>query len=563
MSLRRLADAIGLGVMLWRTQLTMFINQTVRSRKPGRVVAVIAGAVVLLVLWTWEGIVTGLALAASHRVSFDIDLPRLFSLAFFAYTGVLIFSSLVFSLNALLLNPDLDLLLASPRPVESVLAARMVVQFLRLLLLSLLFTLPALVVLSFAAANPLILVGFTTLYVVYPVFSVVIISLATLFLVRFIPAGHGKEIVTVLSLALALGINLVNFLFNPALRDSALRPRRGGPASLPDLPLASSPWLPSGWAGRSAAAILSGQWLTALKWGLILVAISAVVFAVGARVSGRLYLAGWINTVPPRRRHSTGARTRRPVRAIPLLDPVVSSIVIKDWRMRTRDLAQLARFAMPVIFLFVLFGFRSSRLLSSVQSLGNGPVAAMLGLLPSWTLLLSLSSALGLTAVSLEGKNIWIYAASPNSVLRMLQAKCWSAALPTVAVVTLVAMVTEAVIRPGWLWAVTATALAVVQAAAITALMVAIGAVFARFDWTDVRRMLHPLAGLLGIIGFLVVIGASALLMAIALALATAAHFPVATTWLASLTFSAGGAIAAAALALLLSASRLQRLELG
>ncbi len=563
MSLRRLADAIGLGVMLWRTQLTMFINQTVRSRKPGRVVAVIAGAVVLLVLWTWEGIVTGLALAASHRVSFDIDLPRLFSLAFFAYTGVLIFSSLVFSLNALLLNPDLDLLLASPRPVESVLAARMVVQFLRLLLLSLLFTLPALVVLSFAAANPLILVGFTTLYVVYPVFSVVIISLATLFLVRFIPAGRGKEIVTVLSLALALGINLVNFLFNPALRDSALRPRRGGPASLPDLPLASSPWLPSGWAGRSAAAILSGQWLTALKWGLILVAISAVVFAVGARVSGRLYLAGWINTVPPRRRHSTGARIRRPVRAIPLLDPVVSSIVIKDWRMRTRDLAQLARFAMPVIFLFVLFGFRSSRLLSSVQSLGNGPVAAMLGLLPSWTLLLSLSSALGLTAVSLEGKNIWIYAASPNSVLRMLQAKCWSAALPTVAVVTLVAMVTEAVIRPGWLWAVTATALAVVQAAAITALMVAIGAVFARFDWTDVRRMLHPLAGLLGIIGFLVVIGASALLMAIALALATAAHFPVATTWLASLTFSAGGAIAAAALALLLSASRLQRLELG
>jgi len=103
----------------------------------------------------------------------------------------------------------------------------------------------------------------------------------------------------------------------------------------------------------------------------------------------------------------------------------------------------------------------------------------------------------------------------------------------------------------------------VVQAAAVTALMVAIGAVFARFDWTDVRRMLHPVAGLLGIIGFFTVIGTSALLMAVALALATAAHLPLATTWLASLTFSAGGAIAAAALALLLSASRLQRLELG
>ena len=563
MTPRRLADGIGLGLMLWRTQLKMFINQTVRSRKPGRLLAVIAGAVVLLVLWAWEGIVTALALAASHRVSFNIDLPRLFSFGFFAYTGVLIFSSLVFSLNALLLNPDLDLLLSSPRPVESVLAGRMVVQFLRLLLLSLLFTLPALVVLSVAAGNPLILVGFAALYVVYPVFPVVIISLATLFLVRFIPAGRGKEIVTVLSLALALGINLVNFLFNPALRDSALRPRRGAAASLPDLPLASSPWLPSGWAGRGAAGILSGHWLLALEWSLILIAASSVVFAVGAHLSGRLYLAGWINAVPPRRRHAAVIRSHGSVRAIPLLDRVVSSIVIKDWRMRTRDLAQLARFAMPVIFLFVLFGFRSSRLLSSVQSLGNGPVAAMLGLLPSWILLLSLSSALGLTAVSLEGKNIWIYAASPNSVLRLLQAKCWSAALPTVAAVTLVAVMTEAVIRPGWLWAATATALAVVQAAAVTALMVAIGAVFARFDWTDVRRMLHPVAGLLGIIGFFTVIGTSALLMAVALALATAAHLPLATTWLASLTFSAGGAIAAAALALLLSASRLQRLELG
>jgi len=241
---------------------------------------------------------------------------------------------------------------------------------------------------------------------------------------------------------------------------------------------------------------MSGHWLLALEWSLILIAASSVVFAVGAHLSGRLYLAGWINAVPPRRRHAAVIRSHGSVRAIPLLDRVVSSIVIKDWRMRTRDLAQLARFAMPVIFLFVLFGFRSSRLLSSVQSLGNGPVAAMLGLLPSWILLLSLSSALGLTAVSLEGKNIWIYAASPNSVLRLLQAKCWSAALPTVAAVTLVAVMTEAVIRPGWLWAATATALAVVQAAAVTALMVAIGAVFARFDWTDVRRMLHPVAGL-------------------------------------------------------------------
>jgi hypothetical protein len=558
-----LVGTIRFGIFLWRTQLRMFINQTLRSRKPGRLMLVAAGALILLTLWVWEGVVTALALQASHRIRLDLDLARLFSLGFLAYTSVLVFSSLVFSLNALLLNPDLDLLLASPRPVETVLGGRMVVQFLRLLLLSLLFTLPALLVLTVGAKSPGILPGFATLFILYPVFVVVIISLATLFLVRFIPAGRGKEIVTVLSLALALGINLLNFLFNPALRGGGFRARRGAPPGLPDLPLATSPWLPPGWAGRSAAAILEGQWLPAALWALPLMAVSLALFVIGTRLSGRLYLAGWIGAVPPRRRHLPTVTTRRHGRTLPVLDPVVSAIVIKDWRMRTRDIAQLARFAMPVIFLFVLFGFRSARLLDSVHALGEGPVAATLALLPSWVLLLSLSSALGLTAVSLEGRSIWIYNASPNTVLRMLQAKCWSVALPTAAAVTVAAAVTETLVHPGWLWATTATALAVVQAVAVTSLMVGIGAFFARFDWTDVRRMLHPLAGLLGMVGFLVVVGFGALLMAIAIALSSAAHLPLPTTWMAALLLSSGGAIAAAALVLLLGAGRLGRLELG
>ncbi len=561
--MRDLAGGLRLGLLLWRTQLRMFINQTVKSGKPGRLIAVGAGALVLLVLWGWEGAVTALAVAASHRVSFNLDLARLFSLAFFAYTGILTFSSLLFSLNALLLNPDLDLLLTSPRGVESVLAARMVVQLLRLLLLSLLFTAPALVVLTVSNRNPGILLGFSGIFLLYPVFPVVIISLVTLLLVRFIPPGRGKEIVTILSLALALGINLVNFLFNPALRDPGLRGRRGTPPALPDLPLGTTPWLPPGWAGRSAAALVTGDWLAAAGWGLLLLALSVGLFAIGTRLSGRLYLAGWIAAVPPRRRRAPVVASARHRRSVPFLDPVISAIVVKDWRMRTRDIAQLARFAMPVIFLFILFGFRSTRLLASVQSLGQGPVAAMLALVPSWVLLLSLSSGLGLTAVSLEGKSIWIYAASPNSILRILQAKCWSTALPTVVVVTLAAAVTETVVHPGWLWALTATALVVVQATAITALMVGIGGIFARFDWTDVRRMMHPVAGLLGLVGFSTVIGASALLMVVAIALASTTGAPLATTWLAALVFSAGGAVAAASLGLLLSAGRLRRLELG
>jgi len=540
----------------------MFINQTVRSRQAGRIAATVTGVAVILLAWSWEGFITWLGVQASHRVPVRVDTVHVLSVAFLVYTGVLVFSSLVFSLNALLLNPDLDLLLAAPRSVESVLASRMVVQVLRLFLLSLLFTGPALVLLAVLNQNPLIPFAFALLFLLYPVFVVVIISLISLLLVRIIPVGRGREVLTLFGIALAIGINVANFLLNPALRDSGFGRRPGVAPSLPDIPAASSSWFPSGWAGRGAAAVLSGDWVTAGQWILLLLAASAAIFAAGSVLSGRLYMAGWIHAVPPRRRHAA-PRVRRLRGALPLLSPVLAAVVIKDWRMRTRDLAQLVRFIMPVVFLFIIFGLRFPRLLGAVRGLGDGPPAAMIGLIPAWILLFSLSISLGLSAVSLEGKSIWVYAASPNSTLRLLQAKCWSTALPVASLVALAALAAEIMIRPGWLWAVTAVVLAIAEAAAVTTLMVGIGAVFARFDWTDARRMMHPVGIFIGMGLFSMVSGISALLLGISIALAAVTRFPLFTTWLAAMTISVGGAVAVAALGILFGNQRLRGLEVG
>src|SRR5258708_4056442 len=170
-----------------------------------------------------------------------------------------------------------DLLLAAPRSVESVLASRMVVQVLRLFLLSLLFTGPALVLLAVVNQNPLIPLAFSMLFLLYPVFVVVIISLISLLLVRIIPVGRGREVLTLFGIALAIGINLANFLLNPALRDPGFARHPGVASSLPDIPAASSSWLPSGWAGRSGAAVLSGDWVTAGQWMLLLLSASAAI----------------------------------------------------------------------------------------------------------------------------------------------------------------------------------------------------------------------------------------------------------------------------------------------
>jgi len=208
-------EGLALGLLLWRVQLQMFLNQTIRSRQAGRIAGTIAGAAVILIAWSWEAFITWLGVLASHRVVLRIDPVQVLSLAFLAYTGVLVFSSLLFSLNALLLNPDLDVLLAAPRSVESVLASRMVVQVLRLSLLSLLFTAPALVVLAIANHNPLIPFAFAALYVLYPVFVVVIISLVSLLLIRVIPVGRGREVLTLFGIVLGIIESFAGQFFGP------------------------------------------------------------------------------------------------------------------------------------------------------------------------------------------------------------------------------------------------------------------------------------------------------------------------------------------------------------
>ena len=561
--MRGIGGAIGIGLLLWRAQSQMFLNQTLKSRQAGRIVGAIAGVAVVLLAWTWEVIVALLIVESAHRVTMHVDLVSLLSLAFFAYTAVLIFSSLVFSLNALLLNPDLDLLLATPRPIESILGGRMVVQVLRLMLLGLLFTGPALGVLAVAGHNPLLPLGFAALYLLYPVFVVVIVSLLSLLVVRIVPIGRGRELVTILGVFLALGINVLNFLINPALRGSGFGPRPRGVPSLPDIPLTRAPWLPSGWAGRAAAAMITGDWLTAIAWSAVLLAVSALLFALGALLSGRLYMAGWIQAVPPRRKASRAVERRRRERGLPLLDPVLASIVIKDWRMRTRDIAQLVRFVMPVVFLVLIFGLRFPRLLTAIQNLGQGPVAAMLGLIPAWILLFSLAISLGLTAISLEGKSIWVYAASPNTTLQLLQGKCLSTSLPAVIVVAILSIAAEILIRPGWVWGIGAVVVGTTLATGITTAMVGIGAIFARFDWTDVRRMMNPLAAFAGMAIFGLVSVATVLLFGVSLAVATSFRLPIFSAWVGAMALAIAGTMALAALGLLAGNQRLKGLELG
>jgi hypothetical protein len=550
-----LLAGLRLGGLLWQTQLRIFLNQTIRSGQAGRVVGFFAGILLVVLVWLQEAVGALLVAQPLHSLS-PVALTEVFGLLFAGYALFLVFTSLLFSLNALLLNPDLEILLAAPHPVETVIAARMVVQILRMAVLSLLLTLPTLVILSLANGNLGLLPTVGLLLVLYPILVVAVISALTLALVRFVPPGRGKETLTISGIVLAVGLNLLNLIFNPAFNPGLAR--RAAP-TLPDLSWASQPWLPSGWAGRAAAYALAADWRGAAGWGVVLLVASVAAFSASVALSGRLYLAGWLQVMPKRKRQTSRTAPARRL-TLPGLDPVVTAMVAKDWRMRTRDLAQLARFAMPAIFLISIFGVRAGSLLGVVRSVGPGPIAAMIGLLPAWVLLLSLSSGLGLSSVSLEGKAIWVYAASPNDFRRFLQAKCWSAGVPTLALVLAVGVIAQILIHPGLVWSAGALAMLAAEGGAITVLMVAVGAIWARFDWTDARRMISPAAAILGLTLQLALSGATALVIFGAVGLARLVDLPLAPTWFSALLASGLTASLIAFGVLLLAHQRLRTL---
>jgi hypothetical protein len=354
----------------------------------------------------------------------------------------------------------------------------------------------------------------------------------------------------------AVVINVANFLLNPAFapHPAGLRP------GIPNIPLGTTPWLPFGWAGRAVTGVLSGDPWAVVGWGGLFVSVTLLILVLGTRVSGVLYLSGWAQGTwgapRPARAVSQAPSTRAPRRRSPVV-----ALVLKDWRVRRRDLAQLTGLAMPFGFFLLVLVLNGPRLLYNLEPLGPGPLKALTGIVPVLLILLSLTTALGLSAVSLEGRAIWVYASSPNSMRSLLEAKCWAAALPAIAVSLVMGTALQVAIHPDLPWAVGAVTLLLVLSGALACVMVGLGGIVGRFDWTDARRMIHPVGGLVALLVQFGLLTAVAGLVLMPLLVASIFHQSLLGLFLAGVLAASLAAVVTAAVVLVLAEQRLRRLE--
>jgi hypothetical protein len=564
-------DGPTLALRLIRVRVQAYWNHGFRkARLRRRVLSTLSllGTAAFLVFVLWAPQVGGVAVLRVRPLGPDeFAIARgLVGLGLLGYGAVLVYGSLLFSVSALLLDRDLEMLMVSPYPVAAVLAAKTWVRGVGLFAAGVLVLLPLLIGVPFVVGRPLATLAALLVLAAVPLLPVSVVSLAVMSVIRFVPANRGREVVGLLALLFAMGAEVVNIGFNPAFR--AGRSPRLLLTSLSHSSFAASPWLPHGWGARAVHDALFGSPLAATGWTALVLAVGLSATWVAARLCARVYENGWSEySVRPRRRGSRTAPGAGRVGLAPRLgrvgiDAAVLAVVTKDWRTRRRDLVMLMRMILPVVALG-LFAFRGGGALGSFTRIRNGPLSASLALAPIPLVTLGLATALGLTAMSLEGGAIWMYAVSPNSLARLLRGKILVAAPPVAGAAMLAAVYTEFAMHPGLAWALPAVVLAAVFGASLAVVMVAVGGIFPRFNWTDPRRMISPVGVWVGLVVQLAMIVMVAVIVTIGVILGRLGLAPPGVAYGAAVLLAGMACAGMAAAALSAAGARLSGIEYG
>ena len=560
---RRLAAARVL--MLW--------NQWFRYATPRRRLgsaATILAALAFLVGVLWLPQVAGLDALRRHGIDAALE-PTVrgsLGLGLLSYLLLVLYGSVLFSVSSLLLSRDLELLLLAPLPHADVIGAKTWLRVGGLFLSVSIVVAPLLVGLPLVAGRPVALLLGMAVLLAMPMLPVAIVSTAVIGAIRYVPPERGRAVVAGMAVLLAVGLNVANLVFNPTSGSAEGRGLRALGTRAAASPLASTPWLPTGWGGRAMADGLYGHWLPALGWTTLLAVSGIAAMLIAARWSGRIYVNGWSEN-STKLRGETGdgpARSKRGVVTRSLeglgVDRAAVAIFTKDWKTRRRDVVMLVRMLIPVAFLAFL-AFRGARNLGIFGGLRGGPFSAALALLPVPILTLGLANSLGLTSMSLEGGAIWMYAVSPNRFSRILTGKLLVAVPPVALVALLAATFTEGLAHPGWRWALPAVLLATVFGASLAAALVAVGGLFPRFNWSDSRKMVSPLGSWTGVgiqvgmsVGVILALGTT-------IAMARFGLLPLQPAYLGGVTIGAAICVAIAAIALSAATVRLRSIEYG
>lgn len=404
---------------------------------------------------------------------------RLVEMAHLLFFVMLYISSLSVSLTVLYLTPEVAHLHTTPLSTRRLLVERFVLILVRSSAYVLFAAVAMLAAYSLVAADHRTAVHLSFSLLVFLAFlpaPVMLGTLSTMLIVRFIPLARAK---TFLTLLMVIALVLIVLGLRGMTPERFLRPRLEPNLGLmlSAVAMPAMPWFPSAWA---ANGIIEQEGADAAR----LAALSLIATLLTLEVCARFYR-------PSLGRMAAGARTtpaRRPFDAARLLTHLLPAhlrlIAVKDLKLFWRDPAQWSQlivlFALVVVY---VFNFRQFQNEIATPFLRN--IISLLNLVLAGFVLVTVANRFVFSAVAFEGAGVWLPWSSPMRRRDLLAAKACTVLLPLLALAEAIVVLTNRVlgVSPGF--AVASILIVALMTGVLTAMGISLGALDPRFDLRD------------------------------------------------------------------------------
>lgn len=472
---------------LMRPRLLSFKNRWRTSARATRIyrdVAVLTFSIAMMI-GMYRATVWGLLQFQQLPLLVHLPISIPLGLLLSALAAMSVISALSHAIGHLYLADDLDLLLAAPANPQQLFFARFLNVTLSVSWMPFVFILPVLLALglahdaplSFYASAPVILLP-------YFVIPTALATLAATIIMSVIDPRWTKPLVVV-GIITALGM-----IYSTADTLATVFTHRQDPDQvlriLKTLSAAHTPWLPSTWAAGALAELLIPSGKSApLRIALLY---SCMVTAVSAACVLTNLLHGYAHTKSRNSaRNTTGLSRSSSIRLAPRCSSPSLAIIIKEFRMIFRDLAQSSQ----VLFLaglciLYLTNLRLFLALDSFPAESRAQWQAIFLIMHAAITAFfttSLCTRLVFSSVSLEGKQFWILQTSPISLRSVLESKCLAWFVP-ISLLSAVLFAIGVFLIVGRMDIVALyTALSFFISYGIVGVGVGLGALFSDFTW--------------------------------------------------------------------------------
>jgi len=426
----------------------------------------------------------------------DLLATKLLGLILLGFLSVLLLSNLITALSSFFLSRDLDLVVAAPVDGLRVYAARLIETMTHSSWMVALMMVPVLIAYGRVYdAGPLFVVVSLAAMAAFFLIPTVLGAAITLVLVNVFPARRARDLLALIALIGAAGVLLLFRLLRP---EQLARPE--GFRNLVDfvavLDNPSAPWLPSEWAARAMTTSFAA---TPDFFPLLLLASTAAAFfVIGAWMHERWYLEGLS-------RSQEGGQTRAEDRrrgVAEMLTPgapaSVRAIVAKDVRTFFRDATQWSQLILIAVLL-VIYVY-NMKVLPLFQGEEVGfllvNVIAFLNIGLVGFVLAAIAARFVFPAVSLEGRMFWLLRSSPIDLRSLLWTKYWMGAAPLLIVALAITIGTNIVLRVEGLMMWLSLLTVLMATLVVTAMALALGAVFPRFRTENAADIATGFGGL-------------------------------------------------------------------